>query len=310
MKIASIDIGTNTILMLIAEYDYSGNRILPLKNLIRIPRIGKDVAKSWKIGRDKIDELIEILRDYSVYAKNEGCSAILASGTNAFRLALNSSEIISQVYKVTGVKISVIEPLDEALFSYLGVVGEADSYKNLVIDIGGGSTEVILGEGKEIIALQSFQLGVVELTEKFIESYPVSTEKIHGMRKYVGSVINNFLSEIKAISNVYAIAGTPTTLASLKAGVSDLEEEKVHNTRLYTAEIDDFADQFSLLTPEKLLMKYSVSKGREDVILAGTLILSEILKKISADFVRVSAYGLRYGAIRYYVTMNAGKYFE
>lgn len=309
MKIASIDIGTNTILMLIAEYDESRNEILPIKNFIRIPRIGKDLSKKGQIGRGKIDELLQILKEYRESAKSEGCSEIIASGTNAFRLASNSSEIISEVIRLTGVKISVIEPLDEALFSYLGVVSESDAAKNLVIDIGGGSTEVIYGRGKEIIASHSFQLGVVELTEKFIESYPASSAKIRSLRQYIGGVITSFLSEITDISSVYAIAGTPTTLACLKAGVSDLEEEKIHNTTLRIEEIDNFADQFSHLTPEQLLKRYPVSRGREDVILAGTLILSEVLKKISSDQVQVSAYGLRYGAIRYYFTMNAGKYF-
>lgn len=309
MKIASIDIGTNTILMLIAEYDPGNNSIKPIRNFIKIPRIGDKVAATREISPEKTKELIRIISDYACEARAENCGVILASGTNALRLAENSPDIIKEVFSVTGVNISIISPSDEALFSYLGAIGENNGKSKTVIDIGGGSTEIICGTGVNIEAVQSFQLGVVVLKEKFFSKFPATDSHLLSARAFIGEVISPFLSKIKKTDEYIAIAGTPTTLASIKAGISDLDEDKIHNSVLTVSDLEDFINLFSTLTPAEIGNKFNISKGREDVILGGTIILSEILKRLGTDSVKVSAHGLRYGAIKYYFTMNAGKYF-
>ncbi len=310
MKLASIDIGTNTVLMLIGQYEGENPEILSINNFQSIPRIGKDVHHSGLISNDKIDLLISILKDYKKIANESGVIKILASGTNALRTARNAAYIINKVKSETGISINIIAPEDEALFSYFGAIsGVAPEANNMVIDIGGGSTEIITGNGKGVIASKSHQLGVVTLVEKYFRSQPPTEEHINSSRDLIRAIVDKKMFNKFPISNAIAIAGTPTTLACIKNNINDFEEEKIHGSFLTISELQELCLQLSNLTPDEILSNYKISVGREDVIFAGTLILIEIMEIFRIEKVMVSTKGLRYGAIQYYRFMNDGKYF-
>ncbi len=167
MIIASIDIGTNSVLMLIAEWDYKSKSLMTLKNFSRIIRLGKDLNINKNISSAKINELISVLKNYKEIAANAGCSSILATGTSALRKAENRNDILTEVKAQTGIDIEIISGEDEAKRSLIGTIhSNNNSEENVcIIDIGGGSTEIISGNLNEVSFSKSFDIGVVSLTE-------------------------------------------------------------------------------------------------------------------------------------------------
>ena len=165
MTISSIDIGTNTILLLVAEADSKTRSIKTLVNEYRIPRIGKGLLQGKPVSLEKITALYNVLSEYKKIAEEYNSEKIIITATNAFRIASNANEIIRAIEDDLGFEINVVSGKDEAELAFLGAVGEFnDGLTNMVIDIGGGSTEIITGIQGRITFSNSFQMGVVSGT--------------------------------------------------------------------------------------------------------------------------------------------------
>jgi exopolyphosphatase/guanosine-5'-triphosphate,3'-diphosphate pyrophosphatase len=299
MTVASIDIGTNTILLLIAEVNPSSNEIIALVNLHRIPRIGKGLKKGDPFPEENIKRMFDVMDEYSETIKKYNCDKIIITGTNAFRIALNNNEITNEIKNKYGYELNVITGDEEAKYSYLGAVsGLSDKKKYLVIDIGGGSTEIIYGKGNDIIFSKSFDIGVVSGAEKFFTIDPPSDKQVDNFAVYSQKTFLELKDYVKDIDTAIAIAGTPTTLAAIKYKLKSFNEELIEGTSLTPEELNAFVSELSKLSSAEVLNKYSqIVKGREDVLLAGTILLREILKMLNIEEVKVSTKGIRYGAI-------------
>ncbi|MBU2508185.1 MAG: hypothetical protein KJ799_15910 [Bacteroidetes bacterium] len=299
MNVASIDIGSNTVLLLIAEVDVIGGNLKPLINRYEIPRISKGLKPGGKISEDKICLLIDILQQYKEIANRFDCAEVLVNATNAMRIASNSLDITNKAKAETGFSIDVIVGEQEAYYSYLGAVSSFRDFEdNCVIDIGGSSTELIFGNKDAIKYKKSFQIGAVSLTEKFVENYPVSIDALNEMRQYAANIFSALPSSIERGLNSIAVAGTPTTLSCMVQGLKDYSEEKIEKSILSGTDLNNFIDEFSELIPSDILRKYGkIVEGREDIILAGTIILNTIRQIIAAEIIYVSGRGLRYGAV-------------
>ena len=148
MIIASIDIGTNTVLLLVAEVDTVTKKINSLRNVQRIPRIGKGLSPGRRISKDSIALFYSTLSEYRDIINQFRCEKVLVSATNAFRIASNKEELVSQIKEKFGFDVHVITGEEEGKFAYLGAISDYHEENNtLVIDIGGGSTELISGCG-------------------------------------------------------------------------------------------------------------------------------------------------------------------
>lgn len=307
MVIASIDIGTNTVLMLIAKID-SRNKLIPLVNEYRMPRIGAGLKPGGKILPEKILELMKIIDDYVSIANHFHSDIILATATNAFRIASNASEIVKVIKEKYHLAINIISGEHEAMLSYLGVITGSYIHKDcLVIDIGGGSTEVIIGNKNSILFRKSFPIGAVSAKEKYLINNPPTISQIDEFNLHLNQVFNELEEHRYFEINAVAIAGTPTTLACIKNKIKDYDEEIIEGSFLSTKEVTDFAIELSLLESQAIKLNYgNVMKGREDIILAGTLILAKLMNKLSIREIKVSSKGIRYGAIAYYL-QNAEK---
>ncbi|HEX2984768.1 MAG TPA: hypothetical protein VHO28_14590, partial [Ignavibacteriales bacterium] len=272
MNIASIDIGTNTVLALFAEIN-GGKSIKTIRNEYRMPRIGKGLKPGLPISEDKVAELMKILEEYSMMAKELNCEKILAAGTNAFRIASNASEIRTIIKNKFGIDVNIVQGKDEAYLSYLGAVyPEYAGSENLVIDIGGGSTEIIFGKDADISYSKSFQIGVVSLTEKFFFNRPPSFIEIKQAEDEINSVFNELRHLDKSPVKSIAVAGTPTSLSCIKQNIQNYSEDKVEGSLLYEEDLNESIKVFSTKHPDELLALYpEILKGREDVMLAGTL---------------------------------------
>lgn len=302
MIVASIDVGTNTVLLLIAEVNKFNTKIIPLINEYRMPRIGQGIKQTGIISSPKLALLYDVLSEYDKIIRKHNCENILVSGTNAFRIAENTNDIISEIKNKFNYDLNVLSGEEEAEYAYLGVISNNyESAELAVIDIGGSSTEIIYGKGLNIIFKKSLQLGSVTGKEKFFSSIPPTKSEI---LKFEDEIMNLFITiNHKFVpEQVIAIAGTATTLACIKSGLKEFQEDKVDNSLITINEIENIIKNLMQLHPQEILDKYgSVMRGREDIIFAGAFILYEFMKFLGIKKVRVSTRGVRYGAIIKYI---------
>jgi exopolyphosphatase/guanosine-5'-triphosphate,3'-diphosphate pyrophosphatase len=299
MIIASIDAGTNTIILLIAEADIDNKTITPLYNEQRIPRIGKGLSPGRPISEEKVDELLIVFEDYKSIIKRLNCEKTIITATNAFRIASNAYEIKKIVKEKFDFDINIVSGEEEADLTFNGAVFSfKDELNNIVIDIGGGSTEIILGNITEIKFKKSYQLGVVSAKEKYLKHSPPLPEEISRFTNKVEQT----LAEIKEMNfefnRAIAIAGTPTTLAAINLNLKKYDEDLLEGYILNYKEIERLIWELSGLNESQVLNKYkSVVKGREDVIFSGSVILLSIMRLLKINEIIVSTKGIRYGAI-------------
>ena len=304
MNIASIDLGSNTVLLLIADVDITSKKIKTICNEYRIPRIGQGLLPNQPINIEKIKLLINILTEFKNIIFNYDCKYTIVTATNAFRIASNSKYIIEEIQNNFYFETNIISGKDESRFSYLGAVHERYyDKKNLVIDIGGGSTEIIFGNNGQLFFNESYPIGVVNFTEKYFKNLPPTKEDIIEFSQNV----NKYLATVPKLSAdiAIAIAGTPTTLACMKQGLYNFDENLIEGSVLSNEEIKDFEETLSNLSPTKIKQLYGeIVKGREDVLYAGTLILKLIISHFELSEIIVCSKGIRYGAIVDFLQKN------
>lgn len=302
MNIASIDIGTNTVLALYADIS-DKKSIKVMRNEYRMPRIGKGLKPGVPINGDRIAALMVVLEEYTAIAKELNCREILAAATNAFRIASNSGEIKMMIKDKLGIDVNIIHGKEEAYLSYLGAIyPDHAGTENFVIDIGGGSTEIVFGKNSDISYSKSYQIGVVSLTEKFFINHPPSFIEIKQAEDEINSVFSELRHLDKSPIKSIAVAGTPTSLSCIKQNLSNYSEDKVEGSTLYKDDLNNFINLFSRKQPGELIELYpEILKGREDVILAGTLILKNLMRILKLNEIIVSAKGIRYGIIADYI---------
>ncbi len=305
MNFASIDIGTNTVILLIADVDRSDNSLQSLHNEYRMPRIGKGLEPDGEISEEKLNLLFPILTEYKAIIEKYGCEKILVTATNAFRLASNSKEISAEIKDKFNFDVNIISGEVEADYAYLGAQsGTEISGSSLVIDIGGGSTELIFGNRSEIFFKKSYPIGSVIATEKYLEHTPPLPKEIEQLELKLEEIFKEVTEKSKP-EKVIAIAGTPTTLACMVKGLKEFEEAEIDGSDLTAADLQNLVSEIKNLQPEQIKKTFgNVLNGREDIILGGALILKKIMEIIDLDKVMVSSRGIRYGAIVKYLKDN------
>jgi exopolyphosphatase/guanosine-5'-triphosphate,3'-diphosphate pyrophosphatase len=298
MIIASIDIGTNTVLLLIAEVSESSSEITPLLNEYRMPRIGRGLRLKENIAVDRIEILLAILSEYKSIISKYNVDDVLVTATNALRIAANSAEIVERIKKQLSWNVNIISGKTEAEFAFLGAVPVSTNNKsNLVIDIGGGSTELILGLENSIEYIKSFQIGAVSATENYLKHSPPLDKELNqlnsGLQSIFGEIKNNLAPDV-----TYSIAGTPTTLFCMVNKIKKYDDSIVEGSILQYKDINRIIQELKILSTEEIRNRYGkIMRGREDIILGGSIILLNIMKLLNLSEVIVSSRGIRYGAI-------------
>ncbi len=299
MRIASIDIGSNTILLLIASVDMDTLTVVPLYQDYKMPRISTALLSTGKISNDKIEDLCDILSEYKKIAAGYGCEKIIACGTKPFRIANNADEIINKANRVTGINIKPLTGAEEADYSWLGAFSAIQTRKTkLLLDIGGGSTEVIFGSDHSINYSGSFDIGAVYLRERFFCSDPPLPGEIYEAGQRIKEMFENI--KLNPEEEIYpvAVAGTPTSLVFMINNMKDYDEKFIEGYFLSASEINRMLGITSRLSAPELREKYgSILDGRADIITAGILILSKFLEHTGLNGVYVSGRGLRFGVV-------------
>jgi len=301
-RVASIDIGTNTILMLITGIDSSFEGFRIIDQFFSTPRLGVGVDHNKTISSDAITRAEVILENYKKQCESNNVDIIIVAATSAMRDAENATFVKSKFENILNTKVNVITGDEEAYLSYLGSVVTLE--KSILIDIGGGSTEIITGENHKILQRKSFQMGAVRITERIFKSkFPLTNDLFDEAEHVILDNLKEF--EIcQNLSEIYAVAGTPCSIATAINGFHDYEVEKIDGTRLYLTDIESLLFEFRKMTPAEITSKYLINAKRADIISAGALILCTILRYFKLEYTIVSAKGLRYGLIKDYVLKN------
>lgn len=280
MRAAAIDIGTNTVLLLVA--DVVDGIITPLFEDERIPRLGKGVDGSGNLHPDKMMEVISVLVEYrdAIYERF-GVLPIVITATSAVRDAANRIEFLWMVEEATGYRIRILTGDEEADITFKGALSMLPEARNgdiCVIDIGGGSTELILARDGGISRQHSFDVGSVRYSERFGWRPSIEAES---------DLIVQFQQKGFSGNGIRAV-GVAGTAGIVKSVSPDLSLQGLIALQ----------DDWSTLTPQTLLERHpKVLHGREDVILAGLGILIAAMRAIGADDLEVSAGGIRHGML-------------
>ncbi len=292
MKVAALDLGSNTFLCLIAEVEKKAITKI-YADLIDVVRLGQDVEKTKLLNPDALLRAEAALKKFKAVIDVHRPEKILAMATSAARDAKNQNELFKIAEKFN-IPIEIIPGSEEARITFNGSMsGQISEGKRLIVDIGGGSTEFIAGDLIKIETSKSLNIGCVRLTEKFITSQPTSGDEVIQLEKIISKSFEQ-LSEFEhiKIDEMLAVAGTPTSLAAAEIGAFDAE--KIEGYFLTTESLLAWKNKLQKWTLEEKI-KNGIPAGRADVILVGVLILLETLKKFKHNKIKVSTRGVRHG---------------
>ncbi|MEN6616262.1 MAG: Ppx/GppA phosphatase family protein [Syntrophorhabdus sp.] len=294
MICAAIDIGTNTILLAIAEENKG--QLRDIIDLSTIVRLGEGVSNTGVLSEEAQLRTIDALREYLKIISSHGTERIFCVGTAALREAGNARQFIARVKGLFGLDIEIISSRDEAYYTYLSVRDDSKlaSENMTIIDIGGGSTEVIHGSQREFLGYASLPMGSVRLTDSFVHTDPPlpgeSIEVVDYIRKHL--VMAEYLG-----NRLIGTGGTVTNIASLILRMPRYDKTMIHGFSIQLTDLQKLIGDMSSMPCKVRKDMIGMEAGREDIIIQGARILEEIMVRGPFPSCTVSAAGLRYGLI-------------
>ena len=295
MTVAIIDIGTNTVLLLVAQIDEKGT-ITPLLYEQRAPRLGRGVEAEKNLKQDSMLRVIDVLLEYKHMIAAFAPDAVVVAATSAVRDANNRSEFSQLVRRTVGFEIEVLSGNDEAYWTYSGAIrGIPDVHRATVVDIGGGSTEIITGNAHDVSQRASLDVGSVRMTERFFKHDPPLQTEIEEATIWLRRELKKPEGFSFAGSALVGVAGTATALAILDQELHEFTVDAIINYRLNLRNVRALVEKLKTMTSSQILNLSTVMHGRNDVITAGGLILLEIMTQFGFDETIVSERGVRYG---------------
>lgn len=290
-RVAGIDCGTNSIRLLVADAHRREDGSIGLTDLtrqMRIVRLGQGVDRSGRLDPAAIDRTIDAVVEYERMIHRLGATAVRFVATSATRDAKNRQEFVDAVRAVLGIEPEVVEGTEEAALSFSGAVsalGSGEPVPMLVVDIGGGSTELVLGDSKVRQAI-SVDMGAVRVTEKFFArcapEQGIPAEEEERAAAWIDEQLDNAerVVDLDRVATLVGVAGTVTTLTAQALGLPTYQPEKIHGARLDLAQIDE-AVRFMIDQPVAVKAALGfMPDGRQDVIAAGALIWSRIVHRV------------------------------
>ena len=298
---AAIDIGSNTCLLLVAELDHSNRIKKVLREEQRIPRLGRGVDAHGRLNQESISKLFQALTEYATIISSFGDKLqVLVTATSAVRDASNGKELVSEIHQRFGWKLNILPGWLEAEITFTGALSRLNSIPNdenvFVIDIGGGSTEVILGSKKSgIVKKISLNAGCVRYTERF-GGRDIKEQKEQIFSELKSLLPSDFLNT--GVQTMVGVAGTLTSLAAMEIDLTAWDAEKVNGMTFEIDQLNERVNRYLNLTPERLLETFpSVMNGRSDIFHAGLHIISGLFQILSMQNLVISVGGMREGTL-------------
>ncbi|MBB1152627.1 Ppx/GppA phosphatase family protein [Amycolatopsis dendrobii] len=292
-RVAAIDCGTNSIRLLVAELTPRHDGTVDLRDLhreMRIVRLGQGVDATGRLAPEALERTRAALADYTVAARRKGVEKVRMVATSATRDASNRDEFFAMTRETLGVEAEVISGDEEARLSFTGAVGEQDPDDGpfVVVDVGGGSTELVLGtwNGREaeVIAAKSVDIGCVRITERALKDDPPTADEIAAARELARGILAeafNVVDVAKARTWI-GVAGTVTTLSAVSLGLPEYDSERVHLSKLTHGQIDELAGQLLAAARATRAENPVIHPGRVDVIGGGAVVVQVLAEELAA----------------------------
>ncbi len=305
---ASVDIGTNTVRMLVADVEDSG-RLKPVFKKNAIIRLGGGFKPSTGISKDAFLRGINVLASFSESLSSFSLKGLRVVGTSALRRAVNSGDFIARVEELTGLKVEIIPGTEEAALSLKGVMSAVNCGKRyIVMDIGGGSTEYIFSANGVSKGCYSLSMGVVDLAERFLKNDPPLENEIHDMEKGIETTIKELVSKLdnnginasdysRSGALLVGTAGTPTTLSAIEQKMGEYDADRINGYVLKYRNTISIYERLKSMPLERRSQMTGLEKGREDVIIPGTAVILKTMDYFGFRELTVSDSGLLEGVI-------------
>lgn len=308
MRLAAIDIGTNSIHMIVVEVmaDLSFEVVDREKEMVRL---GAGGLGGRTLAPAATAAALETLTRFKQLADSRGVDEVLAAATSAVREARNGGEFLAAVEQRTGIRPRVITGIEEAkLIHKAAVYGvDATSGTTVVVDIGGGSMEVTLGTATEIHLARSFSLGVIRLTDKYVKSDPLSKGDERRLVKHVRSQLGTFAGQLKAagFTRVVATSGTSLSLGEVvMSGRRLFDSDTIHHTRVPAKALHRARKQVVALDMQHRLRLPGLDSRRADLVVAGAVLLDTVVRLLGAKEITLSDLALREGLVLDFIDRN------
>lgn len=283
-RVAAIDCGTNSIRLLIA--DITIGKFQEVLRTMEIVRLGQGVDENKSFHPDAIVRTLTAVKSFRDLIASKGVEKIRFCATSATRDAANRDLFIDGVREILGVQVEVIPGEEEARLSFLGATKELDQNQSpfLVVDIGGGSTEFVLGSEK-VDSAKSVNIGCVRMSERHLTSQPPTMDQIAKAIVDIDVAISQAASvvPITTAKSLIAVAGTATTVAAAALELSEYDRYAIHLSRISAEKVHKVAQMFQSMSKDKIASLGYMHPGRVDVITAGSLVLSRIMAATGAS---------------------------
>jgi exopolyphosphatase/guanosine-5'-triphosphate,3'-diphosphate pyrophosphatase len=315
-RVAAIDCGTNSIRLLIADlnpkptddperslgsHDQSSSAAAPLTDLVRemrIVRLGEGVDRTGRLSRAALDRTIGALGEYAELMAEAKPETIRMVATSATRDAANSQEFTDRVVEVLGVPPEVISGDEEAWLSFTGATRELAAGDTtppyLVTDIGGGSTEFILGGPEGVAAARSVNIGCVRMTERHLHGDPPPQKEITDATADIDGALDLVAAGVQAerAATLIGLAGSVTTVAAISLGLDHYDADRIHHARVSAARVHEISAELLAMTRAERAAIPGMHPGRVDVIGAGALVLDLVMARFGFAEVLVSEHDI------------------
>jgi exopolyphosphatase/guanosine-5'-triphosphate,3'-diphosphate pyrophosphatase len=284
MRVAAIDCGTNSIRLLIADVD--GTNFREVARDMEIVRLGQGVDKTGQFDPAAVARTLKATEKFAGVVRQKGVEKIRFCATSATRDATNRSMFIDGVKEILGIEPEVIPGTEEAALSFMGATNELIPSDGpfLVVDIGGGSTEFVLGTS-DVEFAKSVNIGCVRMSERHLTNQPPTAEQISLATKDIDAAISDAANTVPftKASTLVAVAGTATTVAAAALNLPEYDRYSIHLSRIPAQQIHDVATMFQKMKREEIARLGYMHPGRVDVITSGALVLSRVMALTGAS---------------------------
>ena len=289
-RLAALDVGTNSTRLLVADVEGGAMVAEHVRDMV-ITRLGKGLDRTGRFDPAALDRTLEVLAGYAELCRRLGVERRRLVATSATRDAADRQVFLDGVRDLLGVDAEVLTGQAEAAAAYRGATsGLADDRPTLVVDIGGGSTELILGDGATARASVSLDIGCVRLFERHLHGDPPDPAEAAALRADVAGHLARVgeVLDPAAAERVVGVAGTVTTVTAIALGLDAYDPRRIHHQTVDAAEIGAVAEKLAAMTVAERAAMPVMAKGREDVIAAGALLLDELVRSFRLPAVTAS----------------------
>jgi exopolyphosphatase/guanosine-5'-triphosphate,3'-diphosphate pyrophosphatase len=293
-RVAVIDVGTNSARLLVA--DVAEGRVAPVERRSTVTRLGRGVDLTGRLSAEAIEDACTAISGYIATIEELGAERVDAIATSAVRDAENGSAFVAELRERFALSPRVLDGEEEARLTYLGATAEhSPTEPTLVIDIGGGSTELIVGVGEEISFHASMQAGVVRHSERHIASDPPTAAELEALAADVRGLIEEAVGDGVETTGGIAVAGTPTSLAAIELGLEPYDPRLVHGHRLSLPAIQHMLSQLASVPLALRVEIPGMHPDRAPTIVSGVVILVEAMRAFGLEQIEVSEHDILYG---------------